>query len=292
MINFNTDKIVILSYLSYAGGKFLCNCLNHSDQCVFQEANLAQRQLDGTLTKQDKLTYLYDELDKTKGKWNNLNMSTEQLFGFHGHDYLNCSPDKLKYNPIIEILTNRNQHYFFLIAHSFKELDVMVNVWKNAKVIMYTNVRAFKDWRRDDDAHAMYFKQWNQIKGADWPALPPQDLEELESLPTSILDEMKSNFGNFYSYCREFLEAPFNILDSAYQKRVDSFKNHFHGEYFEWNTNWYFSEKDTVEQVKNVYDLLRLSADYDEEAIKKFYNRWFNKLVELRISYKRTEGIS
>ena len=281
MINFDTDKIIIVCFPSYAGGKFVTNCLNHSDRCVFQEASLVQQQLDGKFTKQDKLNYIYSELDNTKEKWVNLNMSTYQLFGIHGYEYLEHPPEELKYKPIIETLSNDNQHYFFLIAHSFEELDIMVNVWKNAKVIMYTNVNKFMEWRiQTDRFRIVYVDRWNKLKGTDWPNTPPSTIEELESLPESILLEMKSDFDNFYAYCKQYLEHP--LMPDVYQKKVDKFKNSFHGDYIEWNTDWYFSESDTVKQVKNVFEKFGLLEDYNVEEITEFYRQWSKTLHELK----------
>lgn len=289
MINFDTDKIIIVCFPSYAGGKFLTNCLNHSDRCVFQEASLVKQQLDGKFTKQDKLDYIYSELDNTKEKWVNLNMSTHHLFGFGGYEYLRCPPEQLTYNTIIDTLSNENQHYFFLIAHTFEELDIMINVWKNSKVIMYTNVDKFREWRINTDRNRIaYSAQWNQFKGADWPDSPPTTLEELEALPLAILDEMKADFDNFHVHCRQYIKH--SLLPTTYQKKVDNFRNNFHRDYIEWNTNWYFSEKDTVEQVKHVFEKFGLSEDYNEEEITTFYKEWSKKLHELKARMDTDNG--
>ena len=54
-IDFNTNNIVIVFYPRFAGGKFLINCLGLSDDAVFQNAKLAENQLNGKFTIDNKI---------------------------------------------------------------------------------------------------------------------------------------------------------------------------------------------------------------------------------------------
>ena len=82
MINFDTNNIVIVSYPANAGGKFLINCLGISDLAVFQDATLAEQQLDGKLSIDDKIEYLSNTvINSTKNNWNDLHLGCIQLFG-------------------------------------------------------------------------------------------------------------------------------------------------------------------------------------------------------------------
>ena len=48
-----------------------------------------------------------------------------------------------------------------------------------------------------------------------------------------------------------------------------------------WDTNWYFSEKDTIDHIKELYELLSLLG-FNENAISKYYNVWIKTLSDLK----------
>jgi len=58
--NFNTSNLVVFQFPRYAGGKFVINCLGLSDNMVLQSRSLAQRQVDGTISLEDKKKYIID----------------------------------------------------------------------------------------------------------------------------------------------------------------------------------------------------------------------------------------
>jgi len=43
-------------------------------------------------------------------------------------------------------------------------------------------------------------EDWQLIRGSDWPVKPPSTVEELDSLPNWVLDELKNLHGNFNSF--------------------------------------------------------------------------------------------
>lgn len=51
--------------------------------------------------------------------------------------------------------------------------------------------------------------------------------------------------------------------------------------FYVWDTNWYFSEKDTIDHIKELYELLSLPG-FDENAISKYYNVWIKTLSDLK----------
>ena len=106
MINFNSNKIIIVCFPKGAGGKFLINCLGLSNSCVFQHAELANLQLDGNFTLQDKLAYLHDKLNNMTEIWNDLDLHFLNLFGINEGEHMNKSTEDISYNSIIETITN------------------------------------------------------------------------------------------------------------------------------------------------------------------------------------------
>lgn len=51
--------------------------------------------------------------------------------------------------------------------------------------------------------------------------------------------------------------------------------------FYVWDTNWYFSERDTIDHIKELYELLSLPG-FDENAISKYYNVWIKTLDDLK----------
>ena len=48
-----------------------------------------------------------------------------------------------------------------------------------------------------------------------------------------------------------------------------------------WDTNWYFSERDTIDHIKELYELLSLPG-FKENAISKYYNAWIKTVSDLK----------
>ena len=91
MINFDTRNLIIVCYPGGAGGKFLINSLGLSDDCVFQDADLASRQLQQDFTPADKFSYLTNKINKVTGEWHDLDLGCVQLFGVTNFRLSSCS---------------------------------------------------------------------------------------------------------------------------------------------------------------------------------------------------------
>jgi hypothetical protein len=68
---FNYPYINFFTYPSGAGGKFLINCLSLNDKAVFCHSILAQQQIDGKFSVDDKLNYIFKHLQiaKQRNNW-------------------------------------------------------------------------------------------------------------------------------------------------------------------------------------------------------------------------------
>jgi hypothetical protein len=49
-----------------------------------------------------------------------------------------------------------------------------------------------------------------------------------------------------------------------------------------WDTNWYFSEEDTVSHIKELYDLFGFN-DFNVDVVTEFYRKWISKLDEFSL---------
>jgi len=273
MINFNSNKIIIVCFPEGAGGKFLINCLGLSNSCVFQHAELANLQLDGNFTLQDKLAYLHDKLNNMTEIWNDLDLHTPYLFGINAGEHMNKSTVDISYNSIIETITNLNQHYLFITSHEIEYAESCINIWPNAQIILFENAKKFISGRTfKDTIKSTTFDNWSAIRGEDWPIDPPKSTQELESLPLDVINELKTNFGNPYvHYYSELSRSQYKI------KKQEEFKRKHIKNIMVWNTDWYFSLTDTLTEIGNLYNKLNLSG-YDPIAISSYYDSWASKL--------------
>ena len=87
MIDFNTNRLIIVCYPRGAGGKFLINALGLSNGAVFQDNDLAMQQLSKLFTPEDKLAYIQTQVELITDQWTDLNLGCYQLFGMHNENY-------------------------------------------------------------------------------------------------------------------------------------------------------------------------------------------------------------
>ena len=152
MINFNTDKLIFVGFPWGAGGKFLINCLGLSDNAVLQDYEYAKQQLDGKFDKNDKINYIRKKLKEVKTDWVDLDLGCYQLTNVSNTDYLSIPSDEIKQNtnfhPVITELSQRNQEYFFMIAHTNEYFDAYFKIWANAKLIILKNCFIMQEFRK------------------------------------------------------------------------------------------------------------------------------------------------
>lgn len=258
-VNFNTNNLVISVYPRFAGGKFLINCLGLSNDAVFQDARLADRQLAGDFDHISKIDYIMNALDEhhidNSRLWNDLKLGCVQLFGSSEDNYTAEGKETTEWErPYVEatrpVTINQltinftetaqrlsyGSHKFFIGTHSASKLKNILSVWKNPKLIVFTNTVNFRRLRAGE-----YYAEH----------------EKLDSI---------TNWDNQTS---TFLKE--KELDVYY---VDN--------------NIYFSEDRTINEIQKIYAWLNLS-EFDEDAISTYYRRWIktclpNNLIHLRNS--------
>ena len=273
MINFNTNNLVIFYYPAFTGGRFLINCLGLSDSAVFQDESLVERQLNNNFNINDKIQYLRNALANTKDNWNDLGMECNQLFGIANENYVLYPSSLIKQNrfPLsIEKLTNSNLK-FFLATHKLPYLEKYLDVWPNAKIIMFENCHDFLNWRINETS---FQTKWEQLRGQDWPEKVPSSIKELETLSDTIVSELHSRFFQFYGAIKWQC-----VIAEWESKEILKYKNNV--QTIVWNNNLYFSCDATVDKIEQLYDELDLT-NFNKDYIVEYYNLWMNKLRELK----------
>ncbi len=244
VIDFDTDKLIIFHYPRGTGGKFVINCLGLGDNAVFQDNILAQAQVNNQL---NSLTELLVRLDETKklNYWNDLSLGCVQLFS--GEPKVNNTDVILTY-PKIETIVNliNNNFYFFLAAHNVSGLNILLKLWPNAVVVSLSDYDIFlSEFEREsykESNNLMLHEYWNNVKGPDWPKLPPNSYQQLLMLPDWVLAELQNDFhgmiDNFY------------IKDNATNFKED----------FTWQTDCIFNEELFLTNVEKLYKKLNITG--------------------------------
>jgi len=152
--------------------------------------------------------------------------------------------------------------YFFIYDHEHENIPTHYDFWFNPKMIYFKNADLFCKIRKvlknidGEIACASYEPLLPELK--EYPI--PKSFSEFFSLPIEKQNELK----NVYS--REMDK----IFDSGpYMRNGRSF--------YIWDTNWFFSQKQTVLHIKELYDLYGFT-DFDEEVISRLYRKWMVKL--------------
>ena len=270
------ENCTIIAYPPKAGGKFLANCLALNEHAVFQDAKLAQLQLNKSFSVQDKIHYLDKKLQeaKIKKEWRDLDLGHGQLFGIdveiyneHFHEIIY---KKINTGVILNCIQKKLQ--LFADVHSLGTLDNMQKFWGiNGKTIIFTNYRKFVDERSKESAHGEYIdllQYWNTIRGGSWPNDPPKNHSQLTQLPGYIQDELKNVFYNeitrFFSYIEDY--------DLLWTKKTKLLKKQH--SVFEFDVNYAY---ENCHQFYKVYtqlcNFLKLPIQ-EKKIIDWYFNEW------------------
>jgi len=155
--NFNTKNIILFHYPRYAGGKFVHNSLGLSDNMVFQKQSLAQAQIDGNFSFNDKKEYISTHMqteDIKTGYWGDLRLGCSQLFGQDNWCGGGQTYDRLKVPNVEQFIRSNEQHPSINDTVKFLSSDENDNLWfslnqhahipgkdyfPNAKIITFKN---------------------------------------------------------------------------------------------------------------------------------------------------------
>lgn len=250
-INFSSDRMVIVCFAPFAGGKFLINSLGLSTGAVFQDAVLAQQDLAGQLSSADKFTILKTRLQQVPDDhWNDLNFGDRELFG----------PDYK--NPIVPRLS-RGQKYFFSVAHNYDVFCKIYQYWPRAKLIIFKNSHEFIE-------HRLQLKRnyhWQLIRAEQWPLTPPNNTDEFKQLDPVIQEEINKRFIGFADLIKL---TPERFNDSI--EKVDA-QGIYH-----WDNRLYFNPLATVDNIKQLYQWLDL-PDFNKEFVSEYHGLWASELT-------------
>ena len=260
---FDTSNLVIVFYPPFAGGKFLINSLGISNGAVLQDGPLAEQDLAGLLTSQDKLNILQSRIATETNPWRDLDLACRYLFGVDEFNFfaedLETASSKITAIGREVLYSNKMS---FMVSHYPRKYRRLKEIFKNAKTISFTNSSSFLANRNEEFYVQTY---WNNIKGDNWPSTAPLTYAEFNQCPKDIQKEIISKFPDL---CDEFIDA------------VESETCDVDTTYY-WDNNLYFSADKTADNVEQLYQWLGLT-DFNRKHIVDYFNCWNNKLAELK----------
>lgn len=162
-------------------------------------------------------------------------------------------------DPRIELNYKVQDHKIMITAEHLggiedilEELQIYPN-YKYKIIIYYKNTKLFK-----------YLREYE--KYSPWPVVG------MVTVKQTILQFIKKP-----QETKKKLIDLYNDKDQVYSHCYIDSKITF----YVWDTNWYFSERDTIDHIKELYELLSLPG-FDENAISKYYNVWIKTLDDLK----------
>jgi len=145
-LNFDTDKLIIICYPTFAGGKFLINCLALSKYATFQDNYLVKKDLiSKNLDKEPYYNFkLKTALNSLPSKnnmnnWRKYEYGCVQLFNWASGSFCEeeLSNDIVKNE--VKILSNQEEVNFFIVAHNNISLERVLNYFPNSKILLLTD---------------------------------------------------------------------------------------------------------------------------------------------------------
>lgn len=257
---FQTDNVVILSFLPFAGGKFLSNCLSLSKHACPQDPVAANHLLsypeDYDFRLQTVLRTL-PPMDQLKD-WRNFEFGDYQLFG-HGVDAWRTGIPQTP-NDITQRLC-QSKMKFFMINHTMNPHGLL-SVWPNSTILRLINFRQFqalsiarKSSTIPEDISAVNgnycAEKYELLRGNDWPSWQEfeskgYDITKFTGLDTAIIEEIST----FYHLNQ--VENQVLLFD------VD---------------RCYFDQSQFIAAMQDLYNALKLS-DFQLDLIELFYKKY------------------
>ena len=112
-INYNTDKLIILNYPKFAGGKFISLCLALDPTVIHQDERLARAKIKGG-TNNNK-SFNISKAVLTKSQTSHFELGCGELAGFNSGDKIEEQAGLA--NDLWRELTQQTEFYFPMVDH-------------------------------------------------------------------------------------------------------------------------------------------------------------------------------
>lgn len=283
-------NLIIVYYPSGASGRFLISSLCFGNNCSFPFGldNLYTKKL----TQEKKYDLITKRLQENNLHWNdfgidepehqlhvrkfNFNQSWEQWLSDRiplvTDDALNCF-----WEPTI-----KTNNYVFKSVDSIQRLYVNKMRYPDAKIVYFTNNYSYlQSYRKKYVSRYLQkldtvfkinrklLKQWDTIKGKDWPSMPTSE-SELKALEPFVLEELEAleDYNKYLTLAK---------LNDFYHSLVDNPNVYF------WNTMHLADLTLYLDSLDKVYRQFGLT-NYNAKLLEKFYTTYHGVLKTVKVN--------
>ena len=271
-IDFSTDRMIIVHFPSYSGGKFIINCLALSKHAVPQHTEVATHLLNKPTDYDYRLNAVLSTLPSSDDmkEWLSWEFGDSHLWGAVDeclHNWKHCKPN----NKVDKLLSNlvNNKICVFITSHWEGDIKDIVDVWGNAQIICLTNSKKFWEiavnlkhtnttdrnlLQHSDSAGNECKDTYLLLKGPNWPNW--ELFEECHynidkvSKKIKIKKSVKEEIQNFYPW--------HTIKNNIFNLDVD--------------TN-FFDKQRFLTTMHNLYEWLGFD-DYNLTLIEQYYQKY------------------
>lgn len=211
-VDYKSPNPIIISFPSYAGGKFISNCLSLSKHTCPQDPEAAEYLLKNSDDYDYRLQKVMSTLPpKVKMQnWRSYEFGDSQLYGLDFENWFNYGLSNISaINPITQQLSTSSLKFFITDHSGPPRTNNLLKVWPNATVIRLINYRHFQDicvklktQYLTEDLNGNYcIEKYNMLKGDDWPDwnqfdMVGCDIRKIAGVSPEIIEEIQ----NFYPW--------------------------------------------------------------------------------------------
>jgi len=150
-MNFLTPNVILAYYPSFAGGKFVINCLSLSKYSVISDTKYAVQDMSYTIFDNSYYQFKLNSIMTTlpppnkKTEWRTFEFRDWQLAGIDNDEYRRQSVEYLrnyKFTPMLEQVVESGKCHFF-VSHYYDTTKGFKQVWPNARIISLVNWKNF-----------------------------------------------------------------------------------------------------------------------------------------------------
>ena len=272
-INFESDKLIMVYFPSFAGGKFIMNCLSLSQHVVPQDTQSAKYLANTPTDYQFRLQAILNTLPPTDqlAQWRSWEFGDTEFYGGSVDNLLTLwkSNQPTTTDRLLENLIKKNLCFFMTRHGGSSELVYRaLEVWPNAKIIILTNYNKFWNIAVNlknknqitpniiDYAGNNCESKYNSIRGNDWPDWNlfencNYDIDKTAQYVT-IQDNIQQEIKQYYKW--HLIKNPIFCFD------VD---------------NTYFFKKEFLKKMKELYIWLGYD-DYNQDLIEEYYSKYMS----------------
>lgn len=151
LMNFLTPNVILAYYPTFAGGKFVINCMSLSKYSVISDPRYAVQDMSYTTFDSSYYQFKLNSVMTTlpspdkKTQWRDFEFREWQFAGIGNNEYGQQSVDYLrnyKFTSMLEQVVESGRYHFF-VSHYYDVTKGFKQVWPNAKIISLVNWKNF-----------------------------------------------------------------------------------------------------------------------------------------------------